>query len=116
MHALWPRNTINTGLCSRSAVYAFAKKNARVIYATDIFDENLASLAEDVYKTTGVECIPKRMDASSDDDIQDVIADALAKFGRLDVYFANAGIAGPHPMKTETKDEFLNMMRINSWR
>ncbi|KAL7309258.1 hypothetical protein PS15m_011365 [Mucor circinelloides] len=103
-----------TGI-GRAAVYAFAKKNARVIYATDIFDENLASLAQDVHQTTGVECIPKRMDASSDDDIQDVIADAMAKFGRLDVYFANAGIAGPHPMKTETKDEFLNMMRVNSW-
>jgi len=101
---------------SRAAVYAFAKKNARAIYATDIFDENLASLAQDVHQTTGVECIPKRMDASSDDDIQDVIADAMAKFGRLDVYFANAGIAGSHPMKTETKDEFLNMMRVNSWR
>jgi NAD(P)-dependent dehydrogenase (short-subunit alcohol dehydrogenase family) len=56
------------------------------------------------------------MDASSDDDIQDVISEALKKFGRLDVYFANAGIAGAHPMKTETKDEFLNMMRVNSWR
>jgi len=74
------------------------------------------SLAEDIYKTTGVECIPKHMDASSDDDIQAVIGDAMAKFGRLDVYFANAGIAGPHPMKTETQDEFLNMMRVNSWR
>ncbi|KAG2194779.1 hypothetical protein INT46_011233 [Mucor plumbeus] len=103
-----------TGI-GRAAVYAFAKKNARVIYATDIFDEHLVSLAEDVFKTTGVECIPKRMDASSDDDIQDVISEALKKFGRLDVYFANAGIAGAHPMKTETKDEFLNMMRVNSW-
>ncbi|CEP06897.1 hypothetical protein [Parasitella parasitica] len=98
-----------TGI-GRAAVYAFAKKNARAIYATDIYDEHLASLAEDIYKSTGVECIPKRMDASSDDDIQDVIAEAITKFGRLDVFFANAGIAGPHPMKTETKDEFLKMM------
>ncbi|KAF1807592.1 hypothetical protein FB192DRAFT_1442975 [Mucor lusitanicus] len=103
-----------TGI-GRAAVYAFAKKNARAIYATDISEENLASLAEDVYKTTGVECIPKRMDASSDHDIQAVIGDAMARFGRLDVYFANAGIAGPHPMKTETQDEFLNMMRVNAW-
>ncbi|KAL9549895.1 hypothetical protein MBANPS3_004998 [Mucor bainieri] len=103
-----------TGI-GRAAVYAFAKKNARAIYATDISDDNLASLAEEVHRKTGVECIPKRMDASSDDDIQAVIRDAMTRFGRLDVYFANAGIAGPHPMKTETQDEFLNMMRVNSW-
>ncbi|KAI8645113.1 hypothetical protein BD408DRAFT_362028 [Parasitella parasitica] len=103
-----------TGI-GRAAVYAFAKKNVRAIYATDIYDEHLATLAEDVSNSTGVECIPKRMDASSDDDIKDVIAEAMAKFGRLDVYFANAGIAGAHPMKTETKEEFLNMMCVNSW-
>lgn len=101
---------------SRASAYAFAKKNAKAIYVTDLNDSNLAALAQDITKTTGVDCIPKRVDAADDDDIQGVIADALEKYGRLDVFFANAGIAGPHPMATETKDAFLEMIRINSWR
>jgi NAD(P)-dependent dehydrogenase (short-subunit alcohol dehydrogenase family) len=56
------------------------------------------------------------VDASSDEDVQGVINDALAKYGRLDVFFANAGVAKTQPMATETKDAFLDMMRINTWR
>jgi NAD(P)-dependent dehydrogenase (short-subunit alcohol dehydrogenase family) len=56
------------------------------------------------------------VDASSDEDVKGVINDALVKYGRLDVFFANAGVGGLHPMTTETKDAFLDMMRINTWR
>jgi NAD(P)-dependent dehydrogenase (short-subunit alcohol dehydrogenase family) len=57
-----------------------------------------------------------RIDASSEKEIKEVIDHAMDKYGRLDVFFANAGVAGPHPMATETEEAFLEMMRINTWR
>ena len=36
--------------------------------------------------------IPRKIDAASEDDIKSVIDDAIKKFGRLDVFFANAGL------------------------
>ncbi|KAG2195848.1 hypothetical protein INT47_012389 [Mucor saturninus] len=103
-----------TGI-GRASAYAFAKKTPKVIYVTDVHDNNLATLSEDITKTTGVACIPKVVDASSDKDIQAVIDDALEKYGRLDVFFANAGVGGNHPMATQTMEGFLEMMRINTW-
>lgn len=56
------------------------------------------------------------VDASSDEDVNAVIDAALAAYGRLDVFFANAGVAGIHPYLTQTKEAFLTMMSINAWR
>lgn len=103
-------------ISSRASAYSFAKLNAKAIYVTDLNDNNLASLAEDVKETTGVDCIPMKMDASCDEDILAVIDAAMEKYGRLDVFFANAGVAGRHPFVTQTKEAFLQMMSINAWR
>lgn len=100
----------------RATAYAFAKKNPKAIYVTDLAENNLADLAKDITEKTGVDCIPKRVDASSDEDIKSVIADAMEKYGRLDVFFANAGIATFHSMVEETKEAFLHIMQVNSWR
>lgn len=56
------------------------------------------------------------VDASSDEDVNAVIDAALTAYGRLDVFFANAGVAGIHPYLTQTKEAFLTMMSINAWR
>lgn len=101
-HPKYTFYTENNFYFSRASAYAFAKKTPKVIYVTDIHDNNLATLSGDITKTTGVACIPKVVDASSDKDIQAVIDDALEKYGRLDVFFANAGVGGNHPMATQT--------------
>ncbi|KAI9351933.1 NAD-P-binding protein [Pilaira anomala] len=103
-----------TGI-GRASAYSFAKLNAKAIYVTDLHDNNLASLAENVKETTGVDCIPMKMDASCDEDILAVIEAAMEKYGRLDVFFANAGVAGRHPFVTQTKEAFLEMMSVNAW-
>ncbi|GAA5795958.1 hypothetical protein HPULCUR_001323 [Helicostylum pulchrum] len=82
---------MRVNVCSRASAYVIAKKSPVIIYVTDINDSNLSNLAQNITKTTGAECIPKRMDASSDEDIQSIIAEALKKYGRLDFYYANAG-------------------------
>ncbi|GAA5813382.1 hypothetical protein MFLAVUS_006860 [Mucor flavus] len=74
----------------RAPAYSITKKNPKVIYVMDIIDSNLSNLAEDIIDTTGVKCIPKRMDASSDEDTRSVIAEALKKYSRHDFYYASA--------------------------
>lgn len=103
-----------TGI-GRATAYAFAKKTPKAIYVTDLAEDNLVELAKDITEKTGVDCIPKKVDAASDEDIKSVIADAMEKYGRLDVFFANAGIATPPSLADETKEGFLHVMHVNSW-
>ena len=46
-----------------------------------------------------------------------VVADALERYGRLDVFFANAGVAGPVAAFTDfSDDDFMSMLRTNTLR
>ena len=43
-----------------------------------------------------------------------VVDEALAKYGRLDIMFANAGIVGAHKIYSEIEpEEFMKTMRTN---
>ncbi|KAI8062034.1 hypothetical protein BDF21DRAFT_467154 [Thamnidium elegans] len=103
-----------TGI-GRATAYSIAKKNPKAIYVTDIKDSDLSTLAKDITNTTGVECIAKSVDASSDEDIKGVIDDAMKRYGRLDFFYANAGIGNAKSMAEQTKEVFTEMMVNNTW-
>lgn len=46
--------------------------------------------------------------------MQAVCQDALDKYGRLDVFFANAGIVGTQLFWEENSDDFMRMMKVNT--
>ena len=55
------------------------------------------------------------MDAGEESDIKSVVDEALNKYGRLDVFFANAGILGSTTTITESSGEdFMKVMRVNA--
>jgi len=55
------------------------------------------------------------MDAGEESDIKSVVDEALNKYGRLDVFFANAGILGSTTTVTESSGEdFMKVMRVNA--
>ena len=56
------------------------------------------------------------MNAAKTVDVTDIIDDAISKFGRLDVFFANAGIATGNALQAEDEESFMTMMRINALR
>lgn len=93
----------SVNVCSHAFAYSIAKTSPTVIYVMDINDSNLSNLAENIIDTTGVKCIPKRMDASSEKDIQSVIAGALKKYSRPDFYYASAGIGDRTALTEHTK-------------
>jgi NAD(P)-dependent dehydrogenase (short-subunit alcohol dehydrogenase family) len=59
----------------------------------------------------------RQFDASDEKAVMEVIDDAVKRYGRLDVFFANAGITGPHAVFGDIDaDEFMDVMRVNSLR
>ena len=56
-------------------------------------------------------------DAADEAKVKAVVGDALDRYGRLDVFFANAGIIGmPMPFTDVTSDDFMETLRINTLR
>lgn len=73
-----------------SAVRIFIENGAKVVIA-DIQDELGQQLADDLAGDDGV-CWYIHCDVSEEDDVANAVDTAVAKFGRLDVMYNNAGI------------------------
>ena len=58
----------------------------------------------------------RQFDASDEAAVKAVVEDALQKYGRLDVMFANAGIASMKVFYETTTEEFMKMMKTNVLR
>ncbi|ORZ10860.1 hypothetical protein BCR42DRAFT_422207 [Absidia repens] len=97
----------------RATVYALAKRGPKAIYVTDLYDTNLGDLAQEIRKL-GIDCIPKAVDAGSETAIKELVNDAMAAYGRLDVFFANAGVATGSRLHDEDEKSFMFMMRVNA--
>lgn len=57
----------------------------------------------------------RKFDAADEEAVKEVVDDALSRYGRLDVMFANAGIVG-HPIlfSDTSKEDFMNVLRVNT--
>lgn len=56
----------------------------------------------------------RQFDASEEKGVKAVVEEAVSKYGRLDIYFANAGVLGTHDVVTETAVEsFERTLRVN---
>ncbi|CAB4422290.1 unnamed protein product [Rhizophagus irregularis] len=98
----------------RASAWIFAKNGAKAIYVTDYREDLLPQLAKEIQnKYPNVAVIPRKVDAASEDDVKSVIDDAIKKFGRLDVFFANAGIVYPVDSLNLETSKFMEVMRIN---
>jgi len=70
----------------RAAALRFAAEGAAGVVVADLNREGLASVAE---ATSG---LAVACDVSSESDIQRLVREAEARYGRIDVFFSNAGI------------------------
>lgn len=56
----------------------------------------------------------RRFDASDEDAVKSVVDEAVLTYGRLDIFFANAGIVGQPKMFTDiSSDEFMRTLKTN---
>lgn len=65
----------------------------------------------------GTKIHPRQFDASDEAAVKAVVEEALQLYGRLDVFFANAGISGTPAIFMDTEvDDFMKMMKTNTLR
>ena len=77
----------------RSIVLGLAAAGARAVYATDLNLANIPSLQEEV-KKSGSKCEIHGvvLDVTDERQTIDVLKQIIGAYGRLDFYFANAGV------------------------
>ncbi|KAF7361796.1 NAD P-binding protein [Mycena venus] len=93
----------------------FAHEGAKHLYLIDFDAKNLPDLKETIEKHyPDVKATTVQGDAADEALISGICERALKEEGRLDVFFANAGIASKDPLESTTSETFMNVMRINS--
>ncbi|KAL2020550.1 hypothetical protein VTK56DRAFT_8350 [Thermocarpiscus australiensis] len=100
----------------RATAHQFAENGARAIYICDYDDSNLQAIKDEIQASwPKVEVHTRQFDAADEKAVKAVIDDALKRYGRLDVFFANAGITGAHAVFTQIDaDDFMETLRVNS--
>ena len=91
---------------------SLAKEGASVI-VNDI-DKGLAdSAAKRIHEETGGKCIAFAGDSSDTAFIQQMVNEAVAQFGQLDIAIANAGITLYGDFFTYSPESFFRVMQVN---
>jgi len=99
----------------RAAALLFAHEGAKHLYLIDFDATSLPDLKDTIHKRyPDVKATTLQGDAADEALISGVCARALKEEGRLDVFFANAGIASLAPLESTTADSFMNVMRVNT--
>ncbi|KAF6792982.1 3-oxoacyl-(acyl-carrier-protein) reductase [Colletotrichum sojae] len=99
----------------RASAHQFAENGARAVYICDFDGTHLEAHKAEINKLyPQVEVHTRRFDAADESAVKEVVSHAVATYGRLDVFFANAGIVGPHAVVTDiTEEDFMHNMRTN---
>ncbi|MFD7524507.1 SDR family NAD(P)-dependent oxidoreductase [Paenibacillus chitinolyticus] len=95
----------------RQTCLKFARKGDRVVVAD--FNEAAGMETVEHIKKEGGEAIFVKVDVSSQESVQALVDEAVAKFGRIDVMFNNAGIGGAGPVLTQNMDLYHKTIAVN---
>ncbi|KAF8638076.1 hypothetical protein AX16_010708 [Volvariella volvacea WC 439] len=88
---------------------------AQHLYLLDYDPTNLPNLEEAIKKAyPDVKVTGLQADAADENAISSVCSRVLEEEGRLDVFFANAGIATKDTLHNTTAETFMNVMRVNA--
>ncbi|KUJ23039.1 NAD(P)-binding protein [Mollisia scopiformis] len=99
----------------RASAHQFAQNGARAVYICDFNDSNLVTHKRELASLyPDVEVHTRQFDASDEAAVKAVVDDAVQRYGRLDIFFANAGIIGQPKIFSEiTAEQFLNTLKTN---
>jgi NAD(P)-dependent dehydrogenase (short-subunit alcohol dehydrogenase family) len=99
----------------RASVHQFAQNGARAVYICDYNDSNLATHKRELgilYPSVDIHI--RKFDAADEKAVKAVVDDAIKDYGRLDIFFANAGVGGQPKLFTDiTAEETLATLRTN---
>jgi hypothetical protein len=111
----WVTGTNSPLGIGRASAHQFAQNGARAVYICDFNDSNLETHKRELASLyPSVEVHVRQFDAADETAVKAVVEDAVKQYGRLDIFFANAGIVGQPKIFTEiTGDEFLQTLKTN---
>jgi NAD(P)-dependent dehydrogenase (short-subunit alcohol dehydrogenase family) len=99
-----------TGI-GRATAILFAQEGARVAIA-DINEKDANETVQKIVNGGG-DAFFVRTNLESVAEIENMVKAAVAKYGRLDIFFHNAGIAGPGRIERTTEREYDQIMNIH---
>ncbi|XVQ06488.1 SDR family NAD(P)-dependent oxidoreductase [Spirillospora sp. CA-255316] len=92
----------------RASAELFAREGAKVVCA------DLSGEEEKTAAAIGDAAVAVHADVSVSADVQNLIATAERRFGRLDVLFNNAGIGGPkRPITEQSEEDYERVLDVN---
>ncbi|RMZ84847.1 hypothetical protein DV737_g1004, partial [Chaetothyriales sp. CBS 132003] len=99
----------------RAAAHQFAANGAKAVYLCDWAADHLDTHRREInelYPDVKVEV--RQVDVGEEEQVKAVCEDAVKKYGRLDVMFANAGIVGtPATFEHITAEDWNRTLRVN---
>ncbi|PLN86737.1 dehydrogenase with different specificitie [Aspergillus taichungensis] len=100
----------------RASAHQFAHNGAKAVYICDYDSTHLATHKREIESLyPGVDVHTRQFDAANEEAVKAVVADALQKYGRLDVFFANAGIVGqPVSFADMSAEGFAKTLNTNT--
>ena len=112
--------TIVTGTNSptgigRATAHQYAHNGAKAVYLCDFATAHLETHKREINTLyPGVEVHVRQFDAGDEAAVKAVVDDAVQRYGRLDVFFANAGVVGTPKIFGEIGGaEFMSTLRTN---
>jgi len=100
----------------RATAHQYAHNGLKALYICDYDSSNLKSLQAEIEAANpGVKVHARTFDASSEEAVQAVCEEAVATYGRLDIFYANAGISGSAltPVTDIAVDQFMWTLKTN---
>ncbi|KAL1969171.1 hypothetical protein VTN77DRAFT_425 [Rasamsonia byssochlamydoides] len=100
----------------RASAHQFARNGAKAVYLCDYDESHLATHKREIESLyPDVDVHIRQFDASDEPSVKAVVDDAISKYGRLDIMFANAGIIGQPKLFTEiNSEEFMKTLKTNT--
>ncbi|TKA25182.1 hypothetical protein B0A50_05880 [Salinomyces thailandicus] len=100
----------------RASAHLYARNGAKAVFICDYNTEHLETHKRELASLyPNVDVHAKKFDAGDEADVESVVNEALEKYGRLDVFFANAGISNlPQRILDASADDFMKTMRTNA--
>ncbi|CAG8973823.1 hypothetical protein HYALB_00005568 [Hymenoscyphus albidus] len=99
----------------RASAHQFAQNGAKAVYICDFNDSNLEIHKRELATLyPAVDVHTRKFDVADEESVKAVVNDAINVYGRLDVFFANAGIIGQNKLFSDiTSEQFLSTLKTN---
>ncbi|CUS14367.1 unnamed protein product [Tuber aestivum] len=110
---LKPSKQIGIG---RATALQYARNGLKALFICDLSNTNLPALESELHALApNVKIHARTFDAADEASVAGVVQDALDKYARLDIFFANAGALGATKLVGDiTAEEFMETVRINT--